>query len=111
MYCDYKTPWRRRNNEGTWTVSVRVSEGDYTQDRFDLRGVLLTGKDYERYRGIAEGQISFPSMSEVELVGQLNLRLLKYAVGRAPIPGQSFGPTRPQPQSVPALGDKIRDRA
>lgn len=88
MLTDYKTSRMTQHDDGSWTMLLRIYEGDITtENEEDGDGDLVLVTRYRRTTMLREETLNFPAMREVDLQEQLRAELAKDRT-RTPIPEQ-----------------------
>ena len=79
MLTDYKTPRQTQHNDGSWSVRLRVYEGNVTteNDYVEEDGVGVPVTRYRRTTVLQDVVLNFPAMPEQALIGLLNAELAK----------------------------------
>jgi len=78
MLTDYKTPRVTQHDDGSWTVLLRIYEGDVTtENELDKRGNMVPVTRYRRIAVLREETLEFQPMPEVALHGLLRVELAK----------------------------------
>lgn len=75
MLTDYKTPSRTHHDDGSWTVRYVVYEGEITTEDEIRDGERIPITRYRRQAILRDVILTFPPMTERELIRQFNIRL------------------------------------